>query len=130
MWGFSGSPIAVDRLLIVPTSGALSAYDLATGVPRWTVTSKDEGYSSPQLVDIDGVRQVLFVNSAGVSGRSPLDGKMLWSSAWAGYPIVQPQAIAGGGVLFAVQEARACGASRSAGAPARGPRRRPGRRGG
>jgi outer membrane protein assembly factor BamB len=55
-------------------------------------------------VEIDGVRQVLFVNSAGVSGLSPTDGTVLWSSAWAGYPIVQPQVVAGGGVLFAVQE--------------------------
>jgi outer membrane protein assembly factor BamB len=104
MWGFSGSPIVVDDLLIVPTSGALSAYDVATGAPRWKAPSKAEGYTSPQLVDIDGVRQVLFVNSAGVSGLSPADGKVLWSSAWEGYPIVQPQVIAGGGVLFAVQE--------------------------
>ncbi len=104
MWGFSGSPIVVDDLLIVPTSGALSAYDLATGAPRWKAASKDQGYTSPQLVHIDGVRQVLFVNSAGVSGLSPTDGKVLWSSAWEGYPIVQPQVVAGGGVLFAVQE--------------------------
>jgi outer membrane protein assembly factor BamB len=104
MWGFSGSPVVVDDLLIVPTSGALSAYDSATGTPRWKVASKDQGYTSPQLVEIDGVRQVLFVNSAGVSGLSPTDGTVLWSSAWAGYPIVQPQVVAGGGVLFAVQE--------------------------
>jgi outer membrane protein assembly factor BamB len=104
MWGFSGSPIVVDDLLIVPTSGSLSAYDLATGAPRWNAPSKSEGYTSPQLVDIDGVRQVLFVNSAGVAGLSPSDGKVLWSSKWEGYPIVQPQVVAGGGVLFAVQE--------------------------
>ncbi len=104
MWGFSGSPIVVDDLLIVPTSGALSAYDLATGTPRWQAASKSEGYTSPQLVQIDGVRQVLFVNSAGVSGLSPTDGTVLWSSAWKGYPIVQPQVVSGGGVLFAVQE--------------------------
>jgi outer membrane protein assembly factor BamB len=105
MWGFSGSPIVVDTMLIVPTSGALSAYDLATGAPRWKVAPEEaEGYTSPQLVQIDGVRQVLFVNSVGVSGLSPTDGKILWSSAWKGYPIVQPQVVAGGGVLFAVQE--------------------------
>ena len=104
MWGFSGSPIVVDDLLIIPTSGALSAYDAATGAPRWKNASKDEGYTSPQLVTIDGVRQVLFVNSAGVAGVLPADGKVLWSSAWKGYPIVQPQVVAGGGVLFAVQE--------------------------
>jgi outer membrane protein assembly factor BamB len=104
MWGFSGSPLIVDDLLIVPTSGALSAYDAATGAPRWKNPSKDEGYTSPQIVTIDGVRQLLFVNSAGVAGVSPADGTVLWSSAWKGYPIVQPQAVTGGGVLFAVQE--------------------------
>ena len=104
MWGFSGSPIAVDDLLIVPASGALAAYDRGTGTLRWKTAAKDEGYSSPQLVEIDGVAQVLFVNSAGISALSPRDGKVLWSSPWKGYPIVQPQVVAGGGVLFAVQE--------------------------
>jgi outer membrane protein assembly factor BamB len=104
IWGIAGSGIVVDDLLIVPVSGSLAAYDAVTGAPRWKNASKDEGYTSPQLVSLDGVRQILFVNSAGVSGVSPADGKVLWSSAWKGYPIVQPQALSGGGVLFAVQE--------------------------
>ena len=34
-WGFASSPLVVDDLVIVAVEGALVAYDLATGDPRW-----------------------------------------------------------------------------------------------
>ena len=55
IWGFSSSPLVVDDVVIVAASGALIAYDLASGNPRWfhpgPVTG--ESYSSPQLFTID-----------------------------------------------------------------------------
>ena len=103
-WGFSGSPIAVDDLVVVAVSGALAAYEAATGRPRWTLEPKGEGYSSPQLVTIGGVRQLAFVNGEGLSGIAPADGTVLWTSAWKGYPIVQPAVTADGDLLFNVKE--------------------------
>lgn len=104
-WGFASSPLAVDDLVIVATSGALVAYDKATGEPRWFGPAGGEGYSSPQLVTIDGVTQVLQLSGDGVAGVLPADGSVLWEYAWPGYPIVQPALTRGGDVLIAVTSA-------------------------
>jgi len=93
MWGFSSSPLVVDDVVIVAASGALVAYDLATGDPRWSRRDSSASYSSPQLFTIGDVAQILQLNSDGVSGVAPADGTLLWKHAWSGYPIVQPALI-------------------------------------
>ena len=64
MWGFSSSPLIVPvqggDLVIVAASGKLAAYDTATGKPRWYGPA-DGGYSSPHLVTIAGVPQILLL---------------------------------------------------------------------
>jgi outer membrane protein assembly factor BamB len=103
-WGFAGSPIVVDDAVIVAASGVLASYDRLTGVPRWTGAAGAEGYSSPQLVTLDGVRQVLLVTGDGMTSVDPATGALLWSHAWKGYPMVQPAATDDGGVLFSHNE--------------------------
>jgi outer membrane protein assembly factor BamB len=78
----------------------LAAYDLATGHPRRIGPDGTSGYSSPQLATIDGVVQVLLLNSSGVISVAPADGKLLWKTAWEGDGIVQPSVIAGSDVLM------------------------------
>jgi outer membrane protein assembly factor BamB len=63
-WGFAGSPLVVDDLVIVATSGILAAYDARTGTRRWIGPEGNEGYTSPQLAAIDGVAQGLSDRSA------------------------------------------------------------------
>ncbi len=104
-WGFAGSPLIVGDLVIISASGALAAYDAATGSPRWSRTSGGGGYSSPHLATIDGVRQILLLNGAGVSSVAPTDGRVLWQDAWEGVPIVQPAHIAGGDFLITTADA-------------------------
>jgi len=99
-WGFSGSPIVVDDLVVVAVSGALAAYDAATGQPRWKSEPKGEGYSSPQLVTLGGVRQVAFVHGEGITGVALSNGAVLWANAWKGSPVVQPATTADGDLLF------------------------------
>src|SRR5262249_13684137 len=70
-WGFAGSPLVVDDLIIAATSGRLVAYDRATGNQRWLAKSGGGGYSSPHLVTVGGVRQILLLNGAGVVGVAP-----------------------------------------------------------
>ena len=102
VWGFSGSPLVTGDLVVVAASGALIAYDLATGDPRWTGPAAGEGYSSPHLMTIDGVEQILQLNGDGLIGVAPADGSVLWEHAWSGYPIVQPAQTADGDLLFSV----------------------------
>jgi outer membrane protein assembly factor BamB len=103
-WGFSGSPLVLNDLLIVAASGALVAYDLSTGSPRWLGPVGGEGYTSPHRVTIGGVEQILHVSGNGVTSVAPADGKQLWQHSWPGYPIVQPALTADGDVLLSVRE--------------------------
>jgi outer membrane protein assembly factor BamB len=99
-WGFSSSPLVVDDEVIVAAAGQLVAYDLATGERRWIGTAGGVSYSSPQLVTIGGVAQILLVSEAGAAGVAPADGKLLWEHRWKGFPIVQPALTAEGDILF------------------------------
>jgi hypothetical protein len=99
-WGFSSSPLVLDDAVIVAASGRLAAYDLATGKSRWVVQSGGGSYSSPQLLTIGGVAQVLLLNSSGVASVAPADGKVLWKHEWKGFTALQPALTADGGVLI------------------------------
>ncbi|HET7294344.1 MAG TPA: PQQ-binding-like beta-propeller repeat protein [Vicinamibacteria bacterium] len=103
-WGFAGSPLVVGDLVVVAASGTLIAYDLADGHPRWLGPKGREGYSSPHLLTIDGVVQVLFVSGSGVTSVTAADGSVIWEHPWKGYPIVQPAMTADGSVLVAIDE--------------------------
>jgi outer membrane protein assembly factor BamB len=99
-WGFSSSPLVVDDVVIVAASGRLVAYDLATGNPRWIVKTGGTSYSSPHLVSIGGVTQVLMLSAAGATSIAPANGSRLWDHPWPGLPIVQPALSADGDVLI------------------------------
>ncbi len=99
-WGFSGSPLVIGDVVVVPVSGHLAAYDAATGNPRWIHKEGGGGYSSPHLANFDGVPQILFLNNEGVSGLAPADGKALWNHKWSGGTILQP-AVLSDGLLMA-----------------------------
>jgi outer membrane protein assembly factor BamB len=104
MWGFSGSPLVLDDLVIVAASGALVAYEKTSGQPRWKGPVRGPSYSSPQLATIDGVRQVLLLSGTGIASVAPDDGTLLWQHEWKGYPIVQPALTAEGDVLISANE--------------------------
>jgi outer membrane protein assembly factor BamB len=99
-WGLSASPAIAGSVVVVAVSGALAGYDVATGAPRWSRKSGGGSYSSPQLVTVDGVPQILLMAGAGLTSVSPADGQLLWQHAWEGVPIVQPAQIGGGDFLI------------------------------
>jgi outer membrane protein assembly factor BamB len=91
-------------LVIVAASGKLAAYDLATGSTRWSRPADDASFSSPRLVTIDGVPQVLLLRATVQASVAPADGTLLWQHQWKGYPIVQPALSAEGDILISINE--------------------------
>ena len=102
-WGYSSSPLIVDDLVVVAAGGTLAAYAIADGQPRWVGPAGGDSYSSPQLVTIDGVSQVLLPTAAGTSSVEPASGRALWTHPWNSglllLPIVQPAVLDGATVL-------------------------------
>jgi outer membrane protein assembly factor BamB len=103
-WGIAGSPLVVNDVVIVAASGDLVAYDLATGNPRWFGPKGGSSYSSPQLLTIDGVPQILLLSAKGATSVGLADGKLLWEHAWPGTPIVQPNLTENGDILISVSD--------------------------
>ncbi len=99
-WGFASSPLVVGDVVIVATAGALAAYDVATGDRRWLGPTGGWGYSSPHLMTLDGVAQILLLNGTGAISVAPADGKVLWEHRWPSDGIVQPALTADGDVLI------------------------------
>jgi outer membrane protein assembly factor BamB len=100
-WGFSSSPLVVHDVVIVAASGRLVGYDVATGTPRWFAQAGGGSYSSPHLMTIGGVAQIVMWSGAGVTSVTPAKGTPLWKHAWTGMPIVQPAQTSDGDVLIA-----------------------------
>jgi outer membrane protein assembly factor BamB len=100
-WGFAGSPLIVDDVVIVAASGRLAGYELATGKPRWLGPTGGAGYSSPHPVTVDGVAQVVLLRGSRTISVSPADGTLLWQHVWLpGVSIVQPGVTAEGDILI------------------------------
>ncbi len=99
-WGFAASPLILGNTVIVAAAGRLIGYDISSGKPRWLGPAGKSGYSSPQLMTIEGTQQVLLLSSNGVAGFSPADGKLLWEHKWIGDGIVQPAITTDGDILI------------------------------
>jgi len=102
-WGIASSPLVIDDMVIIAVAGQLIAYDAATGQQRWVGEGGGSGYSSPHLLTIDGVSQVLLMRGARTISVAPADGTLLWDHT-GGPPatsIVQPALTPDGDVLIA-----------------------------
>jgi outer membrane protein assembly factor BamB len=111
-WGFSVSPLVVDGKVIVfapgtkekPSAGVV-AYDAATGEKLWQTGDGGDSYSSPQLVELGGVLQVLMQDTNGLHAFGLDDGKLLWEHSTAGevaMPMLQPFAVSDSRLLVAL----------------------------
>ena len=103
-WGFASSPLVIGNEIVVAAAGQLVAYDAATGTKRWVGPNGGGSYSSPQLITLDGIAQILLMSATGATSVAPTDGKQLWSHAWTVNSIVQPALTADGDVLITSQE--------------------------
>jgi outer membrane protein assembly factor BamB len=99
-WGFTSSPLVVNDLVVVATSGRLIAYDADTGRRRWLGPTGGAGYSSPHLIRIDDVPQILLLRGARTTSVSPADGTLLWEYMWQpSASIIQPALAENGDLL-------------------------------
>jgi outer membrane protein assembly factor BamB len=107
-WGYSTSPLVVDNKVITFAGGegeqSLVAYDAKTGDPVWKRSGGTFTYSSPQLLTIDGRRQVLMDDNRALRSLKLEDGEMLWekaSSSEMAMPMLQPLWLARGQLIQA-----------------------------
>ena len=113
-WGFSSSPLVIGDAVIVAASGNLVAYDAASGNQKWVGPKAGGSYSSPHLVTVGGVPQVLLIGENRLVSVSPADGKEIWEHQWSGNFIVQPAYVSDSEILITSQEngARSLGVAR------------------
>jgi len=106
-WGYSSSPLVVDDLVIVAAVGKLVAYEVETGNLRWMGPDGGDSYSSPHLLTINGIEQVVLMSGTGATSVSPDNGEVLWEYNWTvGSRIVQPAMITNGEILISYGEGK------------------------
>lgn len=92
-WGFSGSPLVQDGLVVVSAGGrdgaSLLAYRADTGELAWKGGSAGAGYASPFGVTLAGTPQILILNHRSVAAHDPRSGTVLWEVPFGtGMPLV------------------------------------------
>ncbi len=100
-WGMSGSPLALEDLVLVSAGGrngrSLVAYHAAHGGFVWGGGQDGAGYSSPFPTTLAGDRQILIFNAHSIAGHDALSGQVLWEYPWPGghphvaLPVVLPE---------------------------------------
>jgi outer membrane protein assembly factor BamB len=94
-FGTAASPLVVDNTVVVLPGGAngqsVVAYDRQSGKRVWSALDDPASYSSPMLVTLAGVRQILTFTATRLVGLSPENGRLLWEWPWrAGNQASQP----------------------------------------
>jgi outer membrane protein assembly factor BamB len=96
-WGMAASPLVVDETVVVLPGGrngqSVVAYDRRSGKRIWAALDDQQAYSSPMLVTLGGVRQLLVFSATRLMGLTPERGEVLWEYPWttqAGISASQP----------------------------------------
>ena len=86
--GVASSPLIADGRLVVQVgdddSGDVLAMDPETGETVWTWASPATSNASPNVVEIDGVRQVVTMTDEAVVSLGIADGSLLWQHPFPG----------------------------------------------
>jgi outer membrane protein assembly factor BamB len=124
-FGAAASPIVDGSNVIVhvggENSGALTAFDVATGKVNWKWDGDGPGYSSPVITTIGGIRQLVTQSQKHCIAVAPADGRLLWKLPFTTpydqnsvTPLVSRDSVIFGGIqkpTFAVKPAGAEAAS-------------------
>jgi outer membrane protein assembly factor BamB len=78
----SMSPIVVDGRCIIhvgeKTDGAVIAFELASGEPKWKWNGDGPANSSPVVMTVGGQKQLVTLSAKNLVGLALADGKLLW----------------------------------------------------
>ncbi|MFO0946042.1 MAG: PQQ-binding-like beta-propeller repeat protein [Planctomycetota bacterium] len=104
-WGFAGSPLVVDDLVIVHVgaepNGSLIAFHLSDGKEAWRSIPDPAGYCTPILIDAPSGRQLVIWTPLNIRAVDPKTGEILWTVPYEvtyGVSIATP--IFQNGILF------------------------------
>ena len=93
----SAAPLIVDENVVVLPGGSAGksvvAYNKMTGEPAWKALDDPQAYTSPMLVTLAGVRQILVVSASRAMGLTTGEGRLLWEYPWStpmGISVAQP----------------------------------------
>ncbi len=81
-WGYAGSPLVLDNLLLLTIGGAGLALDKTNGKIVWQSEDKDAGYSSPLPFKHGGETYVFFSAEDAYIAVNPKTGKEQWRFRW------------------------------------------------
>jgi outer membrane protein assembly factor BamB len=98
-WGFTSSPLVVGDVVIIAAAGTLAGYSIANGDLRWQGPRYGASYSSPHLVTLDGVQQVVLLGGPGAISVAPDTGAVMWEHKWQPGSIIQPAMTVDGDIL-------------------------------
>ncbi|MFO0967463.1 MAG: PQQ-binding-like beta-propeller repeat protein [Gemmataceae bacterium] len=90
LWGFSAHPLVDgDRLisLVGGKGSVVVAFDKMTGKELWKKLSANEpGYCPPMIYEVDGLRQLIIWDPAGINSLNPETGAVYWSHPFFAKP--------------------------------------------
>lgn len=81
-YGFSGSPVICDDLLVLNACKNGLAINKLTGEKAWASSSKRCGYATPVLYTYHGRKCAAIFAHQSINGVEVKTGKLLWSFPW------------------------------------------------
>lgn len=92
-WGCSVSPLVLDDVVVASAGdggqNALLAFNREDGGLAWHAAGDPTHYSSPSLMTLAGVPQIVVFTAHSVRAYQPQDGSQLWTYPWqAEAPVV------------------------------------------
>lgn len=81
MYGYASSPMAFRDTVILPVGGrgkAVMAFNQADGTVVWSRGDLGNVYSSPVIIDVDGLQQLVVLLDGAIMGFNPNNGDPQW----------------------------------------------------
>lgn len=106
MWGYSGSPLVNNGLVVLHAGGdgekGVLAFDTEKGELQWSAPAGKNSYGSVQVVTLLNKQYLALLSDTGAHFLNPTTGKIELDYSWKheGYRSLQPQIIDGDKVLI------------------------------